>query len=116
MSKPQRIDLDASDDALALKATAAGSAAPPEGTLRPQGPFPQRFGRYVVRQRLGGGAMATVYLADDTRLDTAIALKVPHAHLLQDANAVDRFYREARIAAKLNHPHLCQVFDVGDQD
>ena len=113
MSDPGQSDLGGSDDGFALRSTTAVRDA---GPLRPQGPFPQRFGRYLVQRRLGGGAMATVYLADDTRLETAIALKVPHPHLLQDANAVDRFYREARIAAKLNHPHLCQVFDVGEQD
>src|SRR5262245_14930333 len=117
MSDPSQSGFGASNDALALNATTAARPGPQgTGALRPQGPFPQTFGRYVVQQRLGGGAMATVYRADDTRLETPVALKVPHPHLLQDANAVDRFYREARIAARLCHPHLCQVFDVGEHD
>jgi hypothetical protein len=84
----------------------------PSITVRPGGPFPQDFGRYILLQRLGGGAMATVYLAEDTRLDKRVALKVPHPHLLHDPDTLGRFYREARTAARLCHPYLCQVFDV----
>jgi serine/threonine protein kinase len=95
-----------------LSATTA-EPRPTPGDVRPGASFPQPFGRYVLQRQLGVGAMATVYLAEDTRLETRVALKVPHPHLLRDAKAVERFYREARTAARLGHPYLCPVFDVG---
>src|SRR5207247_10390408 len=49
------------------------------GAFNPEGPFPQAFGRYRVRESLGKGGMGTVFLADDTVLDIPVALKVPHA-------------------------------------
>ena len=60
--------------------------------------------------------MGTVYLAWDTKLDRVVALKVPHAEILESPGTADRFRREARAAARLNHPNLCPVFDVGEHD
>src|SRR5262249_48949934 len=62
---------------------------------------------------LGRGGMGTVYRAHDTRLDLDVALKMPHAHLLEYPEVLERFYLEARAAARLNHPNLCRIFDVG---
>jgi eukaryotic-like serine/threonine-protein kinase len=81
----------------------------------------KRFGRYRIIKRLGRGAMGSVYLAHDTQLDRRVALKVPHFRTEGDASEpnrldVDRFYREARIAATLDHPNLCPVYDVGQID
>jgi predicted Ser/Thr protein kinase len=80
-----------------------------------------RFGRYRMLRRLGRGAMGSVYLAHDTQLGRRVALKVPHFRSEADADEpnrhdVDRFYREARIAATFAHPNLCPVFDVGQID
>ncbi|HKU31107.1 Stk1 family PASTA domain-containing Ser/Thr kinase [Arthrobacter sp. NyZ413] len=70
-------------------------------------------GRYLVRSRLAGGGMSTVYLATDERLDRDVALKVLHPHLANDQNFLDRLQREARAAASLSHPHVVGVLDQG---
>ena len=79
------------------------------------------FGRYRIIKRLGRGAMGSVYLAHDTHLDRRVALKVPHFRSEGRASEpnrldVDRFYREARIAATFDHPNLCPLYDVGQID
>src|SRR5262249_43243391 len=78
-------------------------------------PLPERFGRYRIVRRLGAGGMGTVYLAHDTQLDRAVALKVP-SFSAQDPTALERFYREARAPATLDHPNPCPVHDVGQVD
>src|SRR4051812_16189897 len=80
--------------------------------LGPGGPFPQEFGRYLVRARQGGGGMGTVYLAQDRILDIDVALKVPHAHLMSQPGHLDRFLHEARAAARLDHPHFARICDI----
>ncbi|WP_115787287.1 Stk1 family PASTA domain-containing Ser/Thr kinase [Arthrobacter silvisoli] len=71
-------------------------------------------GRYLVRARLAGGGMSTVYLATDKRLDRDVALKVLHPHLANDASFLERLRREARAAASLSHPHVVGVLDQGE--
>jgi tRNA A-37 threonylcarbamoyl transferase component Bud32 len=78
-----------------------------------RGPFPQDFGRYRLVEYLGGGGMGGVYLAEDRKLEIRVALKVPHPALVERPRALDRFFREARAAARLDHPGLCWVLDVG---
>jgi serine/threonine-protein kinase len=70
---------------------------------------------YVLR-RLGRGAMAEVYLAQQTSLDRQVALKVLNADLAQDPNYVRRFHHEARAAAALVHGAIVQIYEVGEQD
>ncbi|SDT04910.1 Stk1 family PASTA domain-containing Ser/Thr kinase [Actinopolymorpha singaporensis] len=70
-------------------------------------------GRYRVGRRVARGGMATVYEAVDTRLDRTVAVKILHAGLVEDADFVRRFQREARSAARLSHPHVVAVFDQG---
>lgn len=72
----------------------------------------ERLGPYVVRQRLGQGGMGTVYLAHDTSLDRLVALKVLDAVYARDHGLIERFQREARAAAKLNHPNIVQIYTV----
>ncbi|WP_053912594.1 Stk1 family PASTA domain-containing Ser/Thr kinase [Streptomyces sp. TP-A0875] len=72
-------------------------------------------GRYRVEARIAVGGMATVYRAVDTRLDRVLALKVMHPGLATDATFVERFIREAKSAARLDHPNVVQVFDQGAQ-
>jgi hypothetical protein len=91
-----------------------GPFVPSEAPLAPEGPFPQVFGRYELRACLGKGGMGTVFLGYDTRLDIEVALKVPHARLLDLPGLLERFYREARAAARLWHPNLCQVLDINE--
>jgi chaperonin cofactor prefoldin len=74
-------------------------------------------GRYELLSRLGRGGMAEVFRAHDQRLGRQVAVKVLAPHLLADARSVDRFDREARAAASLNHPNIVNVFDaVNDGD
>ena len=69
--------------------------------------------RYSIERELGVGGMATVYLAQDLRYDRPIALKVLHAELAQALGA-ERFQREIRLAARLQHPHILTVYDSGE--
>ncbi|MEN9753235.1 MAG: hypothetical protein RL670_926, partial [Actinomycetota bacterium] len=70
--------------------------------------------RYRVEKLIASGGMAKVYLAQDTRLERPVAVKVIHSHLAQDPGFRDKFLREAKIAAKLSHPNLVNVFDQGE--
>ena len=78
---------------------------------------PTTIGRYVVLGTLGQGAMGTVYLAEDPALKRGVALKVVNAGQPQGREtALKRFHREAEISARLNHPNVITVFDVGEQE
>lgn len=69
--------------------------------------------RYRVEKMVARGGMATVYQATDLRLERIVALKIIHPHLASDESFREKFIREARIAAKLSHPNLVNVFDQG---
>jgi len=71
------------------------------------------IGRYQVREKLGRGAFGTVYRAYDPQLDREVALKVLRPEALASPQAVERFQREARAAAKMHHPHIVPVHDAG---
>jgi eukaryotic-like serine/threonine-protein kinase len=73
-------------------------------------------GRYRVLQRIGGGGMADVYLAEDTHLQRRVALKVLHRHFAQDQQFVERFRREAEAAAGLSQPNIVAVYDRGESE
>ncbi len=70
--------------------------------------------RYRIGARVARGGMASVYEATDTRLDRTVAVKVMHPGLGDDQDFAERFVREARAAARLNHPHVVAVYDQGD--
>ena len=74
---------------------------------------PENFGRYKILSELGRGGMGAVYLALDQQLGRKVALKIPLFREEDDAEAVERFYREARTMATVQHANLCPVFDVG---
>ena len=74
--------------------------------------LPVQFGRYRIERELGRGGMGAVYLAHDQQLDRKVALKVP-IFKDDDSEAVERFYREARAMATMQHANLCPVYDVG---
>ncbi|CAN5139173.1 hypothetical protein BH11MYX1_BH11MYX1_03870 [soil metagenome] len=70
--------------------------------------------RYVVEAEIGAGAMGVVYRARHTKLERSVALKVMHEHLMHEPALVQRFQREAKLAAKLSHPNVAAVLDVGE--
>ena len=71
------------------------------------------LGPYLIVAPLGAGGMGEVYVARDARLDRSVAIKVMRAGTALDPQARDRFEREARAVASLNHPHICTLHDVG---
>jgi serine/threonine-protein kinase len=73
-------------------------------------------GRYRVLRRLGSGGMADVYCAEDTHLGRQVAIKILHRRFAQDQEFVERFRREAKAAAGLNHPNVVGVFDRGEHE
>ena len=75
-----------------------------------------RLGPYEIQSAIGAGGMGEVYSAWDTRLDRTVAIKVLPAHVANDPEVKQRFEREARTVAALNHPHICTIHDVGQQD
>src|SRR5262245_56838626 len=75
-----------------------------------------RLGRYELISPLGAGGMGEVYVAKDTRLDRKVAIKVLQLGLTERAVSRERFQTEARAISSLNHPHICALYDVGDQD
>src|SRR6202162_4113079 len=75
-----------------------------------------RFGPYEILSAIGAGGMGEVYKARDTRLDRTVAIKVLPTHLADRSELRERFEREAKTIASLNHPHICTLHDVGHQD
>jgi serine/threonine-protein kinase len=79
-------------------------------------PSGKKLGRYEIRSQIGAGGMGEVYLAEDTKLDRKVALKILPAEVASNRERMERFIREAKSAAALSHPNIAQIFEIDEHD
>lgn len=94
------------------------SSSDPDATLEMADPIGtgKVFGQYRIKKLLGQGAMGSVYLADDLKLERKVALKIPKPAAFESPDMEQRFVREAKAAASLQHPLICPIYEYGTHD
>jgi len=97
-----------------LKGTPPPPRDPAPSAIAVRDGVPDRIGHYTITGKLGQGGMGVVYSARDERLERTVALKTMSS-LANDDTARKRFWREARAAASVNHPHICQLYEIGEE-
>ncbi len=106
-------DSNGSSDETRSVAGTAGSQPPTDRSGDFSDGNPSKIGRYRIVRQLGQGGFGTVYLAHDDDLDRPVAIKVPNRERTTRTEDLEAFLIEAKILAKLDHPHIVPVFDVG---
>lgn len=115
-AKARKVTATVSQTEASIQTSQTGQPISSKTSPSAESSIPKTFGRYKIEKELGTGAMGVVYLAEDTQLGRKVALKIPRKRVLDNPDALERFYREAKTTSQIRHPNICPVYDVGAID